>query len=149
MFLRHPVLSLATLAYLAVVGWLTLTPQSSVLNNTLLWRLSEFFERFESTEWITFSTLEFVANVALFVPLGLFFVLLLGRRQWWLAIVAGLLLTAGIEFVQQFIDGRVSDPRDLVANGLGTILGTLIALILTAGKARRLRAQARAALEGA
>jgi glycopeptide antibiotics resistance protein len=149
MFLRHPVLSLATLAYLAVVGWLTLTPQSSALNNTLLWHLSEFFERFESTAWITFSTLEFVANVALFVPLGLFFVLLLGRRQWWLAIVAGLLLTAGIEFVQQFIDGRVSDPRDLVANGLGAILGTLIALILTAGKARRLRAQARAALEGA
>lgn len=149
MFLRHPFLSLATLAYLATVGWLTLTPQSSALNNSLLWRLSEFFERFESTEWITFSMLEFAANVALFVPLGLFFVLLFGRRQWWLAIVVGLLMTAGIEFAQQFIDGRVSDPRDLVANGLGTVMGTLIALILTAGKARRLRAQTRAALEGA
>lgn len=149
MFLRHPLLSLATLAYLAAVGWLTLTPQSSVLNNSLLWRLSEVFDRFEATEWITFSMLEFAANVALFVPLGLFFVLLFGRRQWWLAIVVGLLMTAGIEFAQQFIDGRVSDPRDLVANGLGTVLGTLIALILTAGKARRLRAQRRAALEGA
>ncbi len=149
MFLRHPLLSLATLAYLAAVGWLTLTPQSSVLKNSLLWRLAEFFDRFEATEWMTFSMLEFAANVALFVPLGLFFVLLFGRRQWWLAIVVGLLMTAGIEFAQQFIDGRVSDPRDLVANGLGTVLGTLIALILTAGKARRLRAQRRAALEGA
>lgn len=147
MFLRHPFLSLATIAYLALVGWLTLTPQSSDLNNSILWRLAELFERFEATQWITFNVLEFGANIALFVPLGLFFVLLLGRRQWWLAIVVGIAVTVAIEWAQLSIAGRVSDPRDLVANSIGTIIGVLLALVLTAAKARRLKA--RAALSGA
>lgn len=139
MFLRHQILSLATLAYLALVGWLTLSPLSGQNQFGFLWDLTEFFERHASTEWITFNVIEFTANVLMFVPIGLFFVLLLGRRQWWLAIVLGVLLTVGIEFAQQNIANRVSDPRDLVANSMGAIIGTLLALVLTAAKARRIR----------
>lgn len=150
MFLRHPLLSLATIAYLALVGWLTLTPQSTVVNNGILWRIHDYLERFSMFDWLTFSTLEFLANIALFVPVGLFFVLLFGRRLWWLAILAGVVMTVAIEFAQLEIAGRVSDPRDLVANSLGTVAGTLLALVLTAAKARRIRARrTRAALEGA
>ena len=137
MFLRHPILSLATFAYLALVGWLTLSPSSGQLG--LLWDLAEFFERHASTQWITFNMIEFAANVAMFVPIGLFFVLLLGRRLWWLAILLGVALTIGIEFAQQNIANRVSDPRDLIANSIGAVLGTLLALVLTAAKARRIR----------
>src|SRR4051812_9408783 len=102
MFLRHPILSLATLAYLGVVGWLTLSPQAPSGTNNFLWRLAHFFESHASTEWITFNLLEFVANIALFVPFGVFFVLLLGRRRWWLAILFGVATTVIIEFSQQF-----------------------------------------------
>ncbi|MDH6180654.1 glycopeptide antibiotics resistance protein [Microbacteriaceae bacterium SG_E_30_P1] len=140
MFARHPYLSLATFVYLGVVGWATLTPQSGRASSNLLWRMAEFFDRYEATQWLTFSTLEFLANIAMFVPLGLFFVLLLGRRRWWLAIALGFLLTMVIEFVQQFIGGRVPDVRDIVANSLGAILGTLLALVLTAAAARKRRA---------
>jgi glycopeptide antibiotics resistance protein len=144
MFLRHPILSIMTFAYLALVGWLTLSPVSGHTQFGLLWDLAEFFERHQRTEWITFSMLEFAANVAMFVPIGLFFVLLFGRRQWWLAILGGVALTVVIELAQQSIASRVSDPRDLVANSLGAIIGTLLALVLTAAKARRIRsAQAR------
>lgn len=145
MLLRHPILSLTTLAYLAIVGWLTLSPQAAPVNTSLLWRLAEFFGRHSATDWITFSLLEFVANIALFVPFGLFFVLLLGRRLWWLAIALGLLATAAIEFAQQYIVGRVSDPRDLVANATGAVLGALLALVLTTAKARRIAAAREAA----
>ena len=140
MFARHPILSLATFAYLAVLAWATLTPQSAPATTSLLWRLARFFERFTATDWLTFSTLEFLANIALFVPLGLFFVLLFGRRRWWLAIFIGVVMTVLIEFAQQFIGGRVSDPRDLVSNSIGAVVGTVLGLILTASKARRLRA---------
>jgi hypothetical protein len=99
------------------------------------------FER----DGITFNLLEFSANVALFVPFGVFFVLLLGRRRWWLAILLGVAATCAIEFGQQFIPNRVSDPRDLLANSIGSIIGTLLALVLTAAKARRLRQSARLA----
>src|SRR5688572_24948440 len=121
MFLRHPVLSLVTFVYLAVVGWLTLSPQNEERQDGLLWRIALFFDRHASTEWITFNVLEFAANVAMFAPIGMFFLLLLGRRQWWLAIGIGVALTIGIEFAQQFIPSRVSDPRDIAANSTGAL----------------------------
>ncbi len=141
MFLRHPILSLMTLGYLGLVGWITLAPQPGLQQNSILWRISELLGRTPGGEWFTFDRLEFLANVAMFAPLGLFFVLLLGRSRWWLAIVLAIGMTFAIEFAQQFIAGRISDPRDLVANSLGGALGTILALLLTAAKARRLRQQ--------
>lgn len=145
MFLRHPLLSVATFAYLGVVGLITLSPQSDSPEGNILWWLVEFFERHRATEWITYNGLEFFANVMMFVPFGIFFVLLLGRRNWWLAILLGVALTVGIEFAQQYIPNRVSDPRDILSNSIGATFGTLVALVLTAAKARRIRiAQLRA-----
>ena len=60
---------------------------TSRYQQNLIWQLALFFDGHESTEWITFNLLEVSANVALFVPLGIFFVLLLGRGRWWLAIL--------------------------------------------------------------
>ncbi len=77
----------------------------------------------------------------MFVPIGIFFVLLFGRRLWFMSVISGILLTLAIEFAQLFIPGRVSDVRDLVANSLGTMIGVLVALVLTRAKARRLRTQ--------
>ena len=143
MFLRHPILSLATIAYLVLVGWVTLSPQSGIEEQSIVWLFVEFFGQFPATEWMTFSTVEFLANIALFVPFGLFFVLLLGRRQWWLAIVLSVATTIGIEFTQQFIGGRVSDVRDIVANSVGGAVGAILALVLTYAKARKIRNERR------
>jgi glycopeptide antibiotics resistance protein len=139
MLLRHPVLSLTTFAYLALVGWITLSPLDTPSQFGILWTLAEFFDAHSATGWITFARLEFMANVLMFVPVGIFLVLLLGRRFWWLAIVPGIAMTGAIEFSQQFIANRVSDPRDLAANAMGVVVGTLVALALTAAKARRIR----------
>lgn len=139
MFLRHPILSLATVAYLVLVGWLTLSPQSGIEEQSIVWLFIDFFQRFPGTGWMTFSTVEFLANIALFVPFGLFLVLLFGRRQWWLAVLLSVVTTVGIEFTQQYISGRVTDLRDIVANSLGGLIGALLALVLTYAKARRIR----------
>jgi glycopeptide antibiotics resistance protein len=141
MFRRHPILTLVTAAYLGVVAGLTLTPMPQNGRDSILWRFVKFFERFPQTRWLDFPTVEFLANVAMFLPLGLFLLLLLGRGRWWLAILFGVGLTVTIEFVQQFLPSRVSDPRDLAANSIGVTLGVLAALVVTAAKARRLRAQ--------
>lgn len=139
MFRRHPILSVLTFGYLGVVAWLTLSPQAESQQEGWLWRLALLFDRHAATEWITFNLLEFVANVLLFLPFGVFFVLLFGRGRWWLAILLGVAMTVGIEFAQQFIPNRVSDPRDILSNSIGTVVGTVLALLLTASKARRLR----------
>lgn len=142
MFRRHPLLGLATVVYLAVVGWITLGPQPiNTGNGYWLWRALRFFSSHETTRWLTYDRVEFLANVAMFVPIGVFFVLLFGRRLWFVSVISGVMLTVAIEVAQQFIPGRVSDVRDLVANSLGTVVGVLAALVLTQAKARRLRTQ--------
>jgi glycopeptide antibiotics resistance protein len=131
-FRHHPVLSVITFVYLGLVAFITLGPQPLDEGSTsLVWRLLRFFSRFDATSWITYSALEFWSNVAMFVPVGLFFLLLLGRRRWWLAVLLGVLLTCGIEFAQQFIPSRVSDPRDILSNSVGALAGVLIALVVT------------------
>jgi glycopeptide antibiotics resistance protein len=150
MFRHHPILTVVTFVYLGVVGWITLGPQPfDEGSDSFVWGLLALFGRFSFTEWITYSTLEFWSNVAMFVPVGLFFLLLLGRRRWWLAIVLGVALTCGIEFVQQFLPDRVSDPRDILANSVGALVGVVVALVVTwpaaVRRARERRLQARTA----
>ncbi|MCU1545641.1 MAG: VanZ family protein [Homoserinimonas sp.] len=137
---RHPILGLVTLAYLGVVGWLTLGPQPLDDNGRgALLRVIRYLQTFEGTGWITYSLIEFSANIAMFLPVGVLFVLLLGRRLWWLAIVLCIVLTLGIEVAQEFLRDRISDPRDIIANSLGGLIGVLSALVITGPKAKRIR----------
>jgi glycopeptide antibiotics resistance protein len=153
MFRRHPLLSVVTFAYLGLVGWLTLGPQPlDEEPNGVLFRLLDLLGRHSSTSWITYFGLEFTANILMFVPVGLFFLLLLGRSYWFVAIFAGVVLTFAIETAQIFLPERVSDPRDLVSNSLGALIGVVAALIVTTPKARQLKREAdarRAALAAA
>lgn len=138
MFRRHPFLSLVTVGYLVLVGFVTLGPQPvNASNGHWLWVMLRFFSAHDATSWLTYSRVEFLTNVAMFVPVGIFFLLLFGRRAWFASVLVGVVLTLAIEGAQLFIPGRVSDVRDLIANSVGTVIGVLVALILTASKARR------------
>ena len=132
MIRRHPVLFVLTLGYLGVVAWVTLGPQPlDAGGSRLLYRALRFLGSHQLTSWITYDRVEFTANIAMFVPIGLLFVLLFGRRRWWIAIIVGVALTIAIELSQRGIPGRVSDPRDVLANSLGAALGVAVALLVT------------------
>lgn len=147
MFWRHPILSLSTLAYLGLVGWVTLSPSpygQSTAN--LLDRVLTFFARHEQTAWLDFSTVERLANVAMFVPVGIFLLLVVERRFWWLAILLGAAFSGLIELLQgQLLPTRVSDPFDIVMNTIGTVIGVILALLITAGTERYYRKSERQA----
>ena len=129
---RHPVLSLLTGSYLAFVAWLTLTPQVDAVEHiAIVYRMLDALHRHGYLLSIDDNRLEFLANIALFVPVGMFLLLLFGTRLWWLALTASLGLTTLIEFAQRSIPGRIPDERDLLANGLGAVVGVLIAVVLT------------------
>lgn len=118
----------AAVAYLGIVLWLTLGPAPwagpdiaeiplGVLNPAT-W--------FSPVTWATGSAVEFVLNVMMFVPVGvLAFLLLRGRAR----IVLPVAFTVLIEVVQIVLPDRVSDPRDLVANGAGALAGIALAAI--------------------
>ncbi len=129
---RHPFLSVLTLAYLAFVGWVTLTPSSDApTQSDLVLRVLARLQDYERLSWLTYDRAEFLANVALFAPVGLFLLLLFGTRFWWVAVGAALVMTSLIESAQRGIPGRVSDERDIAANTMGAVLGVAVGLVLT------------------
>ena len=151
MLRRHPLLALFTIGYLAVVAWVTLGPQPlDAGGSRALFRVLRFFGNHDATQWITYDRVQFFANVGMFVPIGLLFLLVLGRRRWWLAIAGGVLATVIIELSQLGIPGRVSDPNDVLANSVGAAIGVLTALVITTPAALRdRRARQLAAQEAA
>ncbi|UFN45302.1 VanZ family protein [Nocardioides okcheonensis] len=141
---RHPFLSLLTVLYLGFVGLVTLTPGSDQpdyagLAGRVLARLERYPGLDPLTSRLSVERIEFLANVGLFVPLGVFLLLLVGTRFWLVAMAAGIVLTSMIESVQREIPGRVSDPRDVAANSIGMFAGIVLAVLLTLPAAMRRR----------
>jgi VanZ family protein len=146
---RHPFLGLLSVLYLGFVGLVTLTPgQGQPDYYALAERILARMQRYPDLDPLTYrlspERIEFLANIALFVPLGVFLLLLVGTRLWWVALAAGIVLTSMIESVQGIIPGRVSDPRDVAANAIGMFVGIALALVLTLpGTLRRNRERQR------
>lgn len=69
--------------------------------------------------------IEFVANIVLFLPLGVLLTLLLGRV--WIALVLAVTLSVAVELVQFVLPARLPSVRDVLANGLGAAAGVLLA----------------------
>lgn len=146
MFRRHPILAPLTLIYLAAVAWITLGPQPlNHHNQGVLIDALRFVRTVVVPHWpavareVTYGHVEFTANILMFVPIGVFLILLLGRRFWWLSVLIGVAMTCFIETAQRFIPGRVPDIRDIESNSLGTIVGVVLALIVTIPAYRRER----------
>lgn len=96
--------------------------------------LRELLERLHDagvSEWVSYAKIEFGANIALFVPVGLLVALAVRRGQRWLAVLAGFGLSFSAELAQGLLrEQRVSSLRDVVANTLGTLIGVGIAALV-------------------
>ena len=87
--------------------------------------------------FISYAHVEFGANIALFVPLGMLIALLFGPRRWWRAPVICFVATVIIELGQRvLLPQRVASIADVIANTIGGILGTLVAVAIIATAAR-------------
>ncbi|HEY5116179.1 MAG TPA: VanZ family protein [Nakamurella sp.] len=126
-------------AFLAVVAVITFTPGPPDADGQR--DLIAFLVRAHAQglpQWVTFGKVEFGANVLMFVPIGLFGALALPRARW-LIVPAGVALSVVIEAVQAAdLPARVSTPRDVVANGIGALLGYLLATVVLAEVHRRI-----------
>jgi glycopeptide antibiotics resistance protein len=102
--------------YTCVVGMLTLGSTSSVY-----WAYGVSDRLYSMTEA--------QANVALFVPAGFLLAIVLLSPA--MAITAGTLGSMAIEWTQQeYLPSRVADVHDVLHNGLGTLIGALVAIPL-------------------
>ena len=94
-------------------------------------------------DWLTWTRLEVLANVAMFVPVALLVTFVLGARRWWVTVIACAALSVAVELVQALMPGRVAAALDIVANSLGALLGALLAVAIEA-LVRRSRRRTRA-----
>ena len=126
-----------TVAYLVIIGWITFGPTP--------WRTRPAAEDYDVLSpstwldegtWTRLSSGEFVANILLFVPLGLLLRLAFPRVTWVGAALLGGGITVAIEVLQVWTP-RVSDPRDVLANSAGAILGAIGASVVAAVVGRR------------
>lgn len=127
------------LLYTSLVLWVTLRPLPwATEGSEARWGILNPAAWTDEAAWTDGRSLEILLNVLMFVPIGIATGLLL---RGVLALALPLLLTLGIELAQIPLD-RISHPRDLVANGLGAILGVALAAMIRRhpawpGQARR------------
>ena len=133
---RRP-LRLVAVAYAALVLWATIgpTPWRTTSGSQLDGGILNLDAWTAPVTWTTGYLSEMAFNVAIFIPVGILAALLIPRRRWPLALLAGLAFTTVIELVQVPEPHRISDPRDLVMNTAGAVFGVL--LVLTARMVRR------------
>jgi len=80
---------------------------------------------------VDFLTIEFIGNILMFVPLGVFMAMLISRRHWWVLLFTGTLMSGFIELTQLlFLPSRYPEVRDLISNSTGFLLGALGAIII-------------------
>ena len=79
-------------------------------------------------QWLGFTKLELMANVLVFVPIGVLAFLLLRAWPLVLALLVGPLLSFGVELVQAtLLPHRVASLMDVAANTLGATAGVILA----------------------
>src|SRR5882672_850074 len=117
-------------AYLLVIVYASLQPFRG-------WRMPpEEILHFLTAAWPRFITLQDVTiNIAAYVPLGLLLSIGLGARLGpahgvIAATFAASTLSLAMEAVQMFLPPRIASNVDLLANGLGALLGAMTAPLL-------------------
>ena len=133
---RHPllrrwVIGLAVVYIVAlacIVFWPV--PVDRNIDGPLL-HLINWLHRHGAPGWFRYSTIEFGANIVLFIPVGVFIVVLAGARRWWWAVLVGFAASCTIELCQLlFLSSRFATLNDVIANTSGAVVGALLGLIL-------------------
>ena len=82
---------------------------------------------------LTYTHFDAALNLLSYLPLGLLIALALRSRvgalaSVALALIAGMLLSAGMEYLQMYLPKRISSNMDLLSNSTGTLIGALLAV---------------------
>lgn len=119
-----------TALYCLVVASIVFAPVH-VDDNEMGGRLAALLDAGHAAGWlpefVTYSRIEQLSNVIMFVPGGFLFALLLGPSARRHVLYAGFVVSACIETIQSFMPNRTGDFVDVLMNGTGALLGAACA----------------------
>ncbi len=122
----HRILVVAWVAYLVAVAVLVFQPDASAASDSV-GLVDRVVRAAGAPSWLGPQVIEVVANVVLFVPLGLLGAGVVHRWSVLFWGLCGLALSAVIELIQLlFLPGRSATWTDLAANTGGAVLGMLV-----------------------
>lgn len=123
--------TLLAIGYALFIVYSSLSPFSG-------WREQgfDFVEVLREPLLLTYTAFDSVINLLSYLPFGLLLGLALRARfgalvSTVLAVCAGVLLSAGMEYLQMYLPARVSSNMDLLSNSAGTLLGALLAVSIS------------------
>lgn len=118
--------------FLGLLTALTLTP--SRIEQTLPNLLERILDVSHRLGWesLSFTRLEILANILVFIPVGILAFVLLPRRIWPFAVLIGPLLSLVIETTQLVaLTHRAATATDVLANSAGALFGVALAVMCT------------------
>jgi glycopeptide antibiotics resistance protein len=129
--LRKPLALLALTSYLIVLISTSLWPKpvdGETFLATITRELLRFTSANDSLRWIQYNQLEAIANVLLYIPLGIFLVMFWPKAKISLLAIIPILVSLIAEGSQRlFLPDRYATINDVFYNALGGVLGIVIA----------------------
>ena len=119
------------LGYIALLLYASLWPSPVDGGGFIWWVTSEILKFCQSIDWLNwlrYNQLEAIANMLLYLPLGVFIVKFFPKLPFWLAVITPVLVSVIAESIQRFLlPARYSTLDDVINNAIGGALGVLIA----------------------
>ena len=130
--------------YIVTLLWASLNPEpidgSGPIRQFVAWVLN-YTSVSKTWHWLDYNTLEALANVALYVPLGLSLAILLRKLPWWADALIGICVTGSVELTQRLLlPDRFGTWADVLHNSIGVLIGVISARSIAALVSRQ-RAQ--------
>ena len=127
--------------YLVALGLIVFlpAPASGGVTGVLGW-MAELIGRLGAPVYETYVVLEFLANIALFVPFGLLVAVVFPRLRPLAITALGFATSVTIELVQILLPTRFPTVSDVIANTLGAAIGCLVVAAVVKRSAARARA---------
>ena len=129
-------------SYLAVLISASLWP-TPVDGGGFIWYLTsevlKFAQQVSWLHWLQYSQLEALANMLLYLPLGVFLVLFIRKAPTWLLVISPAIVSMVAEGIQRFfLPARYPTLDDVINNSIGGAIGVLIAVGIRQWRRRRL-----------